>query len=176
MSELPPNPAAADRNLLFGILALQMDFIGRDDLVTAMNAWVLDKAKALGQILLAHGALVPERLALLEALVAEHLKVHQDDVQLSLAALASVAPVRQDLHDIADADLQASLAVAGPAGGIDPEATGPYIPQPENGTAFAGRFAGGWKSMRIRSAVEAAKRCGGDLVVSSLFLAGKIAA
>jgi hypothetical protein len=36
--------SAADRNLLFGILALQMDFIGRDDLVAAMNAWVLDKA------------------------------------------------------------------------------------------------------------------------------------
>ena len=33
----------ADRNLLFGILALQMDFITRDELVTAMHAWVLDK-------------------------------------------------------------------------------------------------------------------------------------
>jgi hypothetical protein len=28
----------ADRNLLFGILALQMDFVGRDALVAAMNA------------------------------------------------------------------------------------------------------------------------------------------
>jgi hypothetical protein len=34
----------ADRNLLFGILALQMDLIGRDALVAAMHAWVLDKA------------------------------------------------------------------------------------------------------------------------------------
>ena len=30
-----------DRNLLFGILALQMDFISREALVAAMNAWVL---------------------------------------------------------------------------------------------------------------------------------------
>jgi eukaryotic-like serine/threonine-protein kinase len=44
--------ATGDRNLLFGILALQMDFIGRDALVKAMNAWVLDKAKPLGRILL----------------------------------------------------------------------------------------------------------------------------
>ena len=36
--------AGADRNLLFGILALQLDFIDRDDLVVAMNAWVLDKS------------------------------------------------------------------------------------------------------------------------------------
>ena len=41
-----PNPAA-DLNLLFGILALQMDFISRDQLVAAMHAWVLDKSKAL---------------------------------------------------------------------------------------------------------------------------------
>src|SRR5467141_1058386 len=48
---------SSDRNLLFGILALQMDFISRDALVAAMNAWVLDKAKNLGQILLEQGAL-----------------------------------------------------------------------------------------------------------------------
>ncbi len=47
--------AHADRNLLFGILALQLDFISRDALVAAMNAWVLDKAKTLGQILRAQG-------------------------------------------------------------------------------------------------------------------------
>ena len=31
---------SADRNLLFGILALQMDFIDREQLVAAMGAWV----------------------------------------------------------------------------------------------------------------------------------------
>jgi hypothetical protein len=35
--------AAANRNLLFGILALQMDFIGRDALIAGMNAWVLGR-------------------------------------------------------------------------------------------------------------------------------------
>ncbi len=56
---------AADRNLLFGILALQMDFIGRDALIQAMHAWVLDKTKPLGQILQEHKALAGERRALL---------------------------------------------------------------------------------------------------------------
>src|SRR5262249_2154170 len=41
---------AADRNLLFGILALQMDFISRDALIEAMHAWVLEKAKPLGPV------------------------------------------------------------------------------------------------------------------------------
>lgn len=33
--------APSDRNLLFGILALQLDFISRDHLIAAMHAWVL---------------------------------------------------------------------------------------------------------------------------------------
>ena len=52
---------SSDRNLLFGILALQMDFIDREALVKAMNAWMLAKAKPLGQILVEEGALGVER-------------------------------------------------------------------------------------------------------------------
>ena len=48
---------AHDRNMLFGILALQMDFITRDALVAAMNAWVLEKSKPLGAILVEQGRL-----------------------------------------------------------------------------------------------------------------------
>ena len=45
------NASHADRNLLFGILALQMDFISRDALVAAMNAWGLNKSQPLSQVL-----------------------------------------------------------------------------------------------------------------------------
>jgi hypothetical protein len=38
-------PSGADRNLLFGILALQMDFVSRDGLIKGMNTWVLDKTR-----------------------------------------------------------------------------------------------------------------------------------
>ena len=60
MSDVTPSRPSADRNLLFGILALQMDFISRDALIAAMNAWVLDKAKPLGQILVEQKALRPD--------------------------------------------------------------------------------------------------------------------
>jgi hypothetical protein len=40
-----PTRLAVDHNLLFGILALQMDFISRDALIQAMNVWVLEKTK-----------------------------------------------------------------------------------------------------------------------------------
>src|SRR5437588_10434793 len=106
---------ATDRNLLFGILALQMDFIKRDALITAMNAWVLDKAKPLGQILVEQGALRQDAHAVLEALVQKHLHFHGDDPARSLAAVSAAGSVREQLHEIADADVQASLAQVGTA-------------------------------------------------------------
>ena len=109
-----PN-AHADRNLLFGILALQLDFISRDALVAAMNAWILDKAKPLGDILRAQGGLAEDELALLEGLVRKHLEKHRHDPRQSLASLAVAHPTLATLGQFADADLQASLASLGPA-------------------------------------------------------------
>src|SRR5262245_104291 len=98
----------ADRNLLFGILAIQMDFVSRDQLVAAMHAWVLAKSKPLGQILKEQGALPSERHTLLEALVQEHLKQHGNDPEKSLAAVSPGA-VHEELKKIADPDVQNSL-------------------------------------------------------------------
>jgi hypothetical protein len=102
--------SGADRNLLFGILALQMDFITRDALIAGMNAWVLDKSKPLGQLLKEQGALGTEEHALLEALVKKHLQLHGDDPHKSLAAVSSVGSVREELRGIKDGDLEQSLA------------------------------------------------------------------
>src|SRR6516162_11809335 len=57
---MSPHSHSADRNLLFGIIALQMDFITRDQLIAAMHAWVLDKHKPIGQVLSEQGGLSPE--------------------------------------------------------------------------------------------------------------------
>src|ERR1700686_4111140 len=92
------SPPSAGRNLLFGILALQMDFISRDALVQAMNAWVLDKTKPLGQILLEKGAFRQDEHAVLEALVQKHLERHDGDPEKSLASVSSLGSVRQKLE------------------------------------------------------------------------------
>jgi len=117
--------ANGDRNLLFGILALQMDFIRRDALVQAMNAWVLDKAKPLGQILVEQGALRADAHTLLEALVQKHLEMHGGDAEKSLAAVSSIRSIREELQGIADPDVQNSLAhvPAARPSGADPYAT-----------------------------------------------------
>jgi hypothetical protein len=106
----PDPPRQAGLNLLFGVLALQNDFIGRDDLLGAFAAWVADKARPLAQLLVDRGALDAAHRALLEALVAEHLKQHGGDPAASLAAVSSLGPVRDDLERLDDAALRAGLA------------------------------------------------------------------
>ncbi|MBI1915937.1 MAG: serine/threonine protein kinase [Planctomycetes bacterium] len=115
--------ASADRNLLFGILALQMDFIDRDALIAAMNAWVLQKDRPLGQVLLERGALREPDRELLEALVVRHLELHGQDAEKSLASLSSLGSAGQQLEQIADADLHASLAHVATGPAEDPHGT-----------------------------------------------------
>jgi hypothetical protein len=100
---------SADRDLLFGLLALQNNFIDRDGLVDAFHRWVSDRSTPLDRILLERGALSPSRHMLLEALVGEHIRLHDGDPQRSLAALSSIGSVRDDLSRVADPDVQASL-------------------------------------------------------------------
>ena len=75
---------AADRNLLFGILALQMDFVNRDTLIAGMNAWVLRKDQPLGEILVQQGTVAEDERRVLDMLVEKHLARHGGDAQRSL--------------------------------------------------------------------------------------------
>jgi serine/threonine-protein kinase len=100
MPDPTPSRPTADRNLLFGILALQMDFISRDALIQAMQAWLLNKSKSLGQLLVEQDALLSEAHALLEPLVQKHLELHGDDPQQSLASVRPSRSVESDLQGI----------------------------------------------------------------------------
>ena len=134
---MPPNSHAADRNLLFGIVALQMDFITRDQLIAAMNAWVLDKRKPLGKVLSEQEALSAEDHEAIESLVRRHLLRHDNDPERSLAALSSIGQrLRDDLGHISDPEVQASLPYVGAARG-DTDSTLSYVGSP---TTPGGRF------------------------------------
>jgi hypothetical protein len=100
MSDPAPQHASADCNLLFGIFALQLNFIGRDALVAGINAWVLDKAKPLARILVDHGTLKESAYALLDPLVQAHLDAHEGDAQKSLAAVGPRLPREQRMSDL----------------------------------------------------------------------------
>ncbi len=79
--------AAADRNLLFGLLALQTGVIDQSALVAAFHAWTRDKSRPMAELLLSQGAIDVDDRAAIEMLAARHLKRHGDDAEKSLAAI-----------------------------------------------------------------------------------------
>jgi eukaryotic-like serine/threonine-protein kinase len=126
MSNPAPGNPVADRNLLFGILAVQMDFVSRDDLIAGMHTWLLAKHRALADILQEQGALKPGRRLLLDGLADEHVDAHDGDIQRSLAAVGMSPDVRAELGTITDRDVADGVSVirnAAPAkaGGLRPE-------------------------------------------------------
>jgi serine/threonine-protein kinase len=130
-------PQSADRNLLFGIIALQLEFITRDQLIAAMNAWVLDKHRSIGQILSQQGFLASEDHQAIESLVQRHLLRHDNNPERSLASLNSIGPrLHDDLSRFADPEVQASLTRVG-ASRADSESTVSYVGSP---TTPGGRF------------------------------------
>ncbi len=99
-----------DRDLLLGLLALQNSFISKEQLIAAFSVWTSDKSKSLEAILVQHRSMSESQRDLLAALVDEHLKQHDYDPEKSLAALSSLPAVTNDLRQLADPDLNASLA------------------------------------------------------------------
>ena len=63
----PMAAIAADRNLLFGLLALQNGLIDQVQLVAAFQAWTRDKARPLADHLVARGDLDADQRAAVEA-------------------------------------------------------------------------------------------------------------
>jgi len=98
-----------DRNLLFGLLALQNGFIDQAALVAAFQAWVQDKSRPLARILEDQGALSASRVQLIAILIDEHLADHEGDAARSLEAVSSVSSAREALRKIEDDEVQESL-------------------------------------------------------------------
>src|SRR5277367_6479324 len=101
---------SSDRNLLLGIVALQMDFISRDELIAAMHDWTLDKARSLSEILVKNGALDPADRAVLESLVERHIARHGGDPEKSLSSIELIVPSRSTLESLDDPDIRQSLS------------------------------------------------------------------
>src|SRR5207248_519020 len=106
---------AADRNLLFGLLALQNGLIDQGQLVAAFQAWTLDKARALADHLVGRGDLDADDRSVVDALVARHIKKHGGDVERSLAAIPAGRSTRESLAQLGGPDIGVSIAQMGAA-------------------------------------------------------------
>jgi PAS domain S-box-containing protein len=103
----------ADRNLLFGVLALQADLIDRGQFVEACTLWGARKTVPLADLLVERGWLLPGDRAHVDYLVERKLQKHGGDVTASLATVGD--------------DVRRSLAGLPPT---EPAATLEYLPAP----------------------------------------------
>ena len=78
----------ADRNLLFGVLALQADVIDADQFIKICTLWTTHKQSALGDLLIELGWITPIDKADVERLVERKLKRHGGDPRAGLAAVS----------------------------------------------------------------------------------------
>src|SRR5262245_60153153 len=101
---------AADRHLLFGLLALQNGLIDQGQLVAAFQAWTRDKSRSLADHLEARGDLTAAKRALLDALAEVHLEAHDGDVEKSLAAVPANRSTRAGLAALGEPAIEATLA------------------------------------------------------------------
>jgi serine/threonine-protein kinase len=97
-----------DRNLLFGVLALQADAITRSQFVDGCALWASQKERPLADVLLERGWLSPDDRGDVERLVERKLKRHGGNVRASLAELTGDL-VRQSLAEINDPEVRRSL-------------------------------------------------------------------
>lgn len=100
----------SDRDLLYGILAVQMCLVDRSQLVQAIQQCVSNGDKSLGQALVEGGVLAAKAKPALDRAVEEHLAQHSHDAAKSLATLSGVDSLEDELRTIGSADVNATLA------------------------------------------------------------------
>lgn len=94
----------ADRNLLFGLLAFQNNFITRQQLLVAFASWSSNQQKALPELLLAQQAITGDVRDLLSKLVEQHIK-SRGDASSSIQSLTVDPDLRSQISMMAETQL-----------------------------------------------------------------------
>jgi serine/threonine-protein kinase len=97
-----------DRNLLFGVLALQADLITPAQFVEACTLWTARKTVPLADLLIERGWIQSTDRVHLDYLLERKLKKHGGNARAGLGTVAD--EVKRSLAALGDADIQRSLA------------------------------------------------------------------
>ena len=97
-----------DRNLLFGVLALQADLIEPNQFIEACLLWTSRKDVPMADLLVERGWIVPDDKAHVDYLLGRKLHKHGGDPRASLAAIPD--DVKRSLAALGDHDIRRTLA------------------------------------------------------------------
>jgi serine/threonine-protein kinase len=95
----------SNRNLLVGILGLQLGLIKESQLVAALKEWVQDKSRPLEAVLEEQGALTRDQIEFVKGLAEQHLRIHGDRAFVSGVAVSSITTLRLRLAEIGQREL-----------------------------------------------------------------------
>ncbi len=99
----------ADRELLFGLLAVQNGMVAQSTLVETVQAWTLDRDRPLAEHLVATGGLDEGDRTVLDTLVARQLEKHGGSAERSLATIPAGPSTLESLAGVDDADVAATI-------------------------------------------------------------------
>lgn len=92
--------ASADRNMLFGVLAVQHNFVSQEALVEVATRWARNQEQPLAEMLIASGKLSAEEAALLQGVVKNHLDRNGNNLWQSLESIEGVKAIRSTLASL----------------------------------------------------------------------------
>ncbi len=119
---------STDRNLLFGVLALQADLLDRDQFAEACAAWAARKDGALADLLVERGWLSDEDRSHVEYLLERKVQKHAGNTRASLAA-AATPEARGVLESLHEPTIQTVVAALPPAPTYAVASTVAYRPE-----------------------------------------------
>ncbi len=112
-----------DRDIIFGILAVQLGFARRETLADAVKAWSQDRTRSLGDVVVEHQVVSSHQRQLLEPLADEHLAFHGNDSSLSVERLGGGEFMQTVLETLgADRSTEETIDGAEMAATMDPVA------------------------------------------------------
>ncbi|MEQ8789110.1 MAG: serine/threonine-protein kinase [Pirellulaceae bacterium] len=135
-----------DADLLFGLLAVQTEFIDRAKLREALAAWSQDKRRTLSEVLCAQGSIDSAEQSLLEQIVQRKIDSHRGDASASLDDTAALAFLRDELTSLGDKDIDRTLS-RHPGGDFDSLATQVPGDTPAFATTSPGTLAHGGETV-----------------------------
>ncbi len=103
-----PSTMSTDQNLLFGVIALQMDLLDAGRFARACTFWSADKSKSLGDVLVERGWIAPRDREEVDQMLSRRLEKFGGDARAGL--VASVSPdVTSVLAEVKDEAIRKSL-------------------------------------------------------------------
>lgn len=110
--EPPPSRADRDRNLLFGVFAIQFRLVTKDQFVETAAAWAVDPEEPLSRRFVRHGILTEEQCRFVERLVDEAVQLHHGNERAALDSLDGEEVASRIIHSVSDSSTGERLTTA----------------------------------------------------------------